>query len=149
MKKYKIKIIASCFNQEITDLLISGAKKSANSSEITSYSYVPGAFEIPAMVNQVLRNNKESDNYDGIITLGSIIKGETAHFEYISSSVINTLSQISLNSDIPVALGILTCYDYEQAILRAKSKKQGGLDKGGEVMTALLQTIEAWNSLTK
>ena len=147
-----IGIVISEYNKEIANNLLDGATdcyknnfKTQSINDCLDIYRVPGAFEIPSTVNKILKSKK----YEAIVTLGCVIKGETAHFEYISSSVINALSQISLNSDIPIALGILTCYNYEQALLRATSRDQGGLDKGGEVMKALLQTIEAWDSITK
>jgi len=76
-------IIASKYNREITDRLVQGALKCFEDNEVDSESvniyYVPGAFEIPVMLDLI------KDDYEGIITLGCIIKGDTAHFEYVSN----------------------------------------------------------------
>ena len=155
MKKYKIKIVASNFNKKITDYLIEGAKiqseiKSVDNCEIVvDCIFVPGAFEIPSMVSQIINKDIDRNEYNGILTLGSVIKGETAHFEYISSAVIDTLSKLTISSHIPIALGILTCFDYSQALHRALPVKDGGLNKGGEVMSALLQTINEWEKINR
>ena len=91
-----IYIVASTFYKDLTDELISGAVKQ------TSYDVnivkVPGAFEIPGMVKQILDNK----NPDLIVTLGVLIKGETAHFEYISNAVSNSISKLSIISTIPI-----------------------------------------------
>ena len=106
---------------------------------------VPGAFEIPSVVSQILKNNSI---YDAIVTLGCVIKGETAHFEYISASVTDSISQISIHkkTSIPIILGVLTTYDYVQALGRSRPKDK---DKGGEVMQAAIDTIKTFNKIKK
>jgi len=146
MSSYKIAIVISQFNKEISDNLLEGAldkynqifKDSINNIDIFN---VPGAFEIPGTIMKILKNNKK---YNAIIALGNVIKGETAHFEYISSSVTHSISKISVNSDIPILYGILTAYDYEQALKRSDMRQ---LNKGGEVMNAAIKTIETYNKL--
>ena len=105
---------------------------------------VPGAFEIPGTVKQLLNDKHEVMIIDAIITLGCVIKGETAHFEYISSSVTDSISQLSVESDIPVIYGILTVYDYEQAIERSEPSKK---NKGGEVMQAAIDARKSWDKI--
>ena len=146
MNSYKIAIVISQFNKEISNNLLEGAldeysqtfEDSRNNIDIFD---VPGAFEIPGAIMKILKNNKK---YHAIIALGNVIKGETAHFEYISSSVTNSISKISVNSDIPILYGILTAYNYEQALKRSNVKQ---LNKGGEVMNAAIKTIETYNKI--
>lgn len=144
MNDYKISIVVSQFNQEISDELLSGAlkeyEKNVGNIENVKIIKVPGAFEIPGTVKQILKKDK----VDAVLTLGSVIKGETAHFEYISSSVTDSLSKLSIETDIPVIYGILTAYSYSQAIERAKRNK---LNKGGEVMKAALETINVYKNI--
>jgi len=146
MSSYKIAIVISQFNKEISDNLLEGALDEYENffedsrSNIDIFD-VPGAFEIPGTIMKILKNNKK---YNAIIALGNVIKGETAHFEYISSSVTNSISQISVKSDIPILYGVLTAYDYEQALKRSNKRQ---LDKGGEVMNAAIKTIETYNKL--
>ena len=146
MSSYKIAIVISQFNKEISDNLLQGALDEYNqtfedSSNNIDIFNVPGAFEIPGTIMKILKNNKK---YNAIIALGNVIKGETAHFEYISSSVTHSISKISVNSDIPILYGILTAYDYEQALKRSNKRQ---LNKGGEVMNAAIKTIETYNKL--
>ena len=144
----KVAIIASMFNKEISNNLIEGAiscykEHFDNSKEYLIYQ-VPGAFEIPPFIKQVLLKNIEK--LDAIITLGSIIKGETAHFEYISSAVSQGVMKISLeNSDnIPILFGVLTTYNKEQALNRSKL---GKTNKGYEVMNAAIEMVDSINKL--
>ena len=146
MSSYKIAIVISQFNKEISDNLLEGALDQYSQTFEGSRSNidifdVPGAFEIPGAIMKILKNNKK---YHAIIALGNVIKGETAHFEYISSSVTNSISKISVNSDIPILYGILTAYNYEQALKRSNVKQ---LNKGGEVMNAAIKTIETYNKI--
>ena len=146
MSSYKIAIVISQFNKEISDNLLEGAldeysQKFEDSRSNIEIFDVPGAFEIPGTIMKILKNNKK---YHAIIALGNVIKGETAHFEYISSSVTNSISKISVNSDIPILYGILTAYNYEQALKRSDVKQ---LNKGGEVMNAAIKTIETYKKI--
>ena len=144
-KKFKIAIVISQFNKEISDALLNGAKSTVikKAKEIVDVEIfkVPGAFEIPGMVNLLIRNDAD---LDGILTLGSVIKGETAHFEYISESVVRSISNISISSDIPIIFGVLTTYNYEQAFKRADVKQ---LNNGGEVMSSLLDMLAIYNQI--
>ena len=160
----KIAIVISEFNNDISQNLLNGAflrfknnfwnkmkfeyeKDYYGTNESTNLTIfrVPGAFEIPTAVSQILKNNSI---YDAIVTLGCVIKGETAHFEFISASVTNSISQISIHkkTNIPIILGILTTYDYEQALKRSNPKDK---DKGGEVMQAAVDTIKTFNKIKK
>ena len=144
----KIAIVLSEFNKEISNNLLEGASTSFNrildekDNSLELYR-VPGAFEIPSAVKQLLKNK---NNLDAIVTLGCVIKGETAHFEYISSSVTDSISQISIDSDthIPIIYGILTTYDYNQALERSNPLKK---DKGGQVMEAAINTIKTFKDI--
>ena len=143
----KIVIVISQFNKKISNALLNGAKECYEKNNFSNNNLlvyeVPGAFEIPSMVKQVLEC---SDDLDAIVTLGSIIKGETAHFEYISSSVTDSISQLSVESDIPIIYGILTTYDYEQAIERSEPSRK---NKGGEVMSSAIDAIETYQKINQ
>tara|TARA_Y100000590_G_scaffold145496_1_gene167332 strand:- start:31 stop:471 length:441 start_codon:yes stop_codon:yes gene_type:complete len=145
----KIAIVSSMFNKDISNSLISGAlqcykdvtAKDFNQSNIFK---VPGAFEIPFLVKKIL--SKSSKDFDAVVTLGCIIKGETAHFEYISESVTRAIMELNLNrsSDIPIIYGVLTAYDYEQALNRCLNDNS---NKGYEVMESAIKMIDLNNSL--
>ena len=144
-KKFKIAIVVSQFNKEISDALLYGAKstveKRAKKIVDIEIFKVPGAFEIPGIVNLLIKNDAD---LDGILTLGSVIKGETAHFEYISESVVHSIANISISSDIPIVFGVLTTYDYEQAFKRADVNQ---LNNGGEVMSTLLDMLAIYSQI--
>ena len=146
MRKCKISIVISEFNKKISDNLLKGALDAydniiGGNENITIYK-VPGAFEIPGTIIKILE--QKTNKYDAILTLGSVIKGKTAHFEHISSSVTNTLSLISLSAKIPVIYGILTTYNLQQALKRSDPKR---LNKGAELMKATIKTIETYNNI--
>jgi len=147
--KNKIVIVISEFNKKISNNLFDGAtseylENGGNLKNIETY-WVPGAFEIPATIKQVLKHKK---NINGILALGCVIKGETAHFEYISSSVSSGISEISYheNTKIPITFGILTTYTYDEALSRSHPLKK---NKGAEVMNALLKTMATYDKIQK
>lgn len=139
-----VTIVVSEFNADISNHLLKGATEQfltngGNQDNITIYR-VPGAFEIPGTVKQVLQNSQP----DMVVTLGSVIQGETAHFDFICNEVTHGISQISVDSDIPIIFGVLTSYNYEQTLERAHPKKK---NKGGEVMQAALDTYSVYKGI--
>ncbi len=132
-----IAIVVSQFNELITSKLLQGAErilgKSGRKYEVF-YTY--GAFEIPQMINKLIRSGKK---YEGFIAIGCIIKGETKHNEYISKTVIDALMKLSLDNNVPITLGILTVESMEQALNRAGGKFG---NKGEEAAEALLELLD-------
>tara|TARA_B100000575_G_scaffold266311_1_gene243551 strand:+ start:511 stop:969 length:459 start_codon:yes stop_codon:yes gene_type:complete len=120
---YKVLCIKSTFNSNIVDNLHYGVNESLKNSEleITQLEplHVPGAFELPYMAKKVL-DSEEYKDLDCIITLGCVIKGETAHFEYISNACANALATLNINSKIPILFGVITAFNKEQAIARSE-----------------------------
>ena len=141
MANKTIYIIASTFYPELSNELIKGAKKELD-DDISVIIKVPGAFEIPGMAKQII------DNYspDLIITLGVLIKGETNHFEYISESISNSISQLTITSKIPIIFGVITALNYEQASERALISKK---NKGAELMKAGLEMLVLYDKHKK
>ena len=141
-ENYKIAIVAATFNNDITENLMLGAVSEASKSDsdisISKY-YVPGAFEIPGAVSRILISRKK---YDAIITFGSVIKGETAHFEYISNAVSQAIINLSVKDSvkIPIMFGVLTTYDYNQALTRSKKS-------GNEIMKSTIDTITLYEQI--
>jgi 6,7-dimethyl-8-ribityllumazine synthase len=134
-KGKKFAIIASRFNEFITNKLVSGAedilkKHLVDDGDISIY-WVPGAFEIPVIAKKVA----ESKKVDGIICLGCIIRGATPHFDYISSEVSKGIASIGLKSRVPIIFGVLTTDSIEQAIERAGTK--AGNKGADSAMTAI------------
>lgn len=110
-----IAIIMSRFNQEITSALCAGAERALQElgGKAVQVIEVPGALEIPFVVQAL------SKKMDAIVCLGAVIKGETAHFEYVCEGFTYGIMQVSLQSRIPVANGVLTTYNHDQALARA------------------------------
>jgi 6,7-dimethyl-8-ribityllumazine synthase len=138
-KKYRFAIVVSEFNKEISKGLLSGALKVLNKHEIPQKKikvfHCPGSFEIPLTAKRIC----EIEKYDAVICLGAVIKGETAHFEYISSVVSSGIAKLNLEYDIPVTFGVLTCYNEEQAVQRSSDNDN---NKGTEAALAALQMLE-------
>ncbi|WMC18876.1 MAG: 6,7-dimethyl-8-ribityllumazine synthase [Enterobacteriaceae bacterium PSpicST2] len=142
-----IAIIVSRFNEFINKSLLNGSieilkrigKISDNNITIV---WVPGVYEIPLIV-QLLANSKK---YNAIITLGTIIKGDTKHFNYISNAIISSISNVMLKTEIPVILGILTTDNIEQAINRSGCKSG---NKGIEAAFNALEMISIINIINK
>ena len=119
-KKINICIVQSKYNK--TDQLLKSAIKELVKKKI-SYKIieVPGAFEIPVVIS------KNINKYDGFIALGSIIKGETPNFNFISTAITNALMQLSILSKKPIGNGVLTCLNRNQARLRSHKGYEAAL----------------------
>ena len=146
LNKVKLVIVMSDFNITITDSMKEAAIKyfisaGGNDKNIKIIN-VPGAFEIPGMVKQILDNK----NPDLIITLGVLIKGETTHFEYISESVAQSISKLTILSNVPIIFGVITALNYMQASERALVSKK---NKGAEVMKTGLKMLELYDQYKK
>ena len=118
-KGLKFAIVVSRFNSFITDRMVEGAldvlvRHGASQSDIDIIK-VPGSFEIPLGVKTAAKSKK----YDAVVAVGAIIRGETPHFDYLSSEVTKELSVIGLEFGVPVACGVITTETLEQAIERA------------------------------
>lgn len=132
-------IVVSRFNGLVTKQLLDGAldclqRHGANEKDITIV-YSPGSFEIPQVALRLARGN----SVDGIICLGCVIRGETPHFDYIASEVAKGTAEISMQTGIPVAFGVLTTETLAQALERAGAKA------GNKGWDAALSAIELVN----
>lgn len=129
-------LVASRFNHLISVRLIEGARSALLERGLApadlALFWVPGAFEIP----QAARRLAESGRFDAIVTLGSVIRGGTPHFDYVCRGVTDGVREVMRATNVPVAFGVLTTDDIEQALARA-----GGTDgnKGEEVALAALE----------
>lgn len=140
-KGVKFGIVVSRFNDFINKRLLDGAldalSRHGAEDENVSIVKVPGSFEIPLMAKKMA----DSGTYDAIICLGAVIRGATPHFEYISAEVTKGIAKVTLDSGIPVAFGILTTDNIEQAIERAGTKS------GNKGWDAAMSAIEMVNVL--
>jgi 6,7-dimethyl-8-ribityllumazine synthase len=143
-KGSRFAIVISRFNSLISDRLLSGAldaleRHGAAPDDITIV-WVPGSFEIPSITKKVALSKK----YDAVICLGALLRGETPHFDYLSSAVTKELGQIGLEAGIPVINGVLTCNTMEQAVDRAGLKTG---NKGFDASVAAIEMIELMKQL--
>jgi 6,7-dimethyl-8-ribityllumazine synthase len=140
----KIGIVVGRFNEFITSKLLSGAqdalKRHGVSETDVDLAWVPGAFEI-SLIAQKMANSKK---YDAVITLGTVIRGSTPHFDYVCNEVAKGVSAINLKSGIPVIFGVLTTDSIEQAIERAGTKAG---NKGWDAATAAIEMANLCRSI--
>ena len=143
-EKMRIGIVVSEWNNKITDQLLNGAittLKELNVSEDNIFiHHVPGAFEL-ALGSQYLL---ESNDIDGVITLGSVIQGETKHFDFVCEGATNGIMQVSLKYNKPVIFGVLTDNTLQQAIDRSGGKHG---NKGIECAIACIKMIDLKNKI--
>lgn len=137
--KFKFALIVSRFNDLVSKGLLAGAedclkRHGAKESAIDTV-WVPGSFEIP-LVAKKLANSKK---YDAIICLGAVIRGATAHFEYVASEVSKGVAKVAMDTGVPVVFGVLTTDTLEQALERAGAKP------GNKGFDAALSAIELAN----
>lgn len=143
-KNIKIGIVAARFNEFIVSKLVDGAldglKRHGVADEDISIAYVPGAFEIPLVAKKMA----ESDKYDAVICLGAVIKGSTAHFDYVCAEASKGIAMASLETGKPVIFGVLTTDRIEQAIERAGTKAG---NKGFDVASTAIEMVNLMNNL--
>jgi 6,7-dimethyl-8-ribityllumazine synthase len=132
----RVALVVSRFNHLISIRLLESARETLlehglDASDLELY-WVPGAFEIPLAARRLA----ESGRFDAIVTLGSVIRGGTPHFDYVCRGVTDGVREVMRDSGVPVGFGVLTTDDIDQALARA-----GGSDgnKGGEVALAAIE----------
>ena len=136
-------IVVSRFNSFVTERLLHGAldalERAGARSEAIDVVRVPGAMEIPVTA----RHLAESGRYDALVCLGTVIRGETPHFEYVSAEASRGVAHAALQSGVPMGFGILTVETLEQAVDRA------GLKSGNKGFEAAMTAIEMANLVRK
>ena len=130
---YKVLIVVSNYYEEISKNLIDGTEMYLRETSITPRIIkAPGCFEIPYIIK------KKSEDYEGFIALGCIIRGETYHFELISNEVTRKIMDLSIILDKPIGFGILTCDNIEQAQYRSNPARG---NKGKEAAKACVDLL--------
>lgn len=136
-------IVISRFNEFIGGKLLEGALDALRRHEVAaddiSTAWCPGAFEIPL----VAKTLAESGRFDAIICLGAVIRGATPHFDYVAGEAAKGIAQVSLQTGVPIAFGVLTTETIEQAIERAGTKA------GNKGFEAAMTAIEMSNLLAQ
>lgn len=136
---FMIAIVISRFNDFITTPMLEECKRGLSDSGASEWEifWVPGVFEIPAMIKKIIQTKK----FQGVVTIGCVIKGETDHYEYICQGLTYGIQKIAIEASYPVIFGILTCQTVEQAIKRIK--------KGYEYGKNLIDLIKEHEKATK
>ncbi len=139
----KFAIVVARFNSFITERLLSGAidglvRHGAKEDEIDVVR-VPGSWELPLAVSEVAKTGK----YNAILCLGAVIRGDTPHFDYVAGEATKGVSQVSMQTGVPIAFGVLTTNTVEQAVDRAGAKQ------GNKGFDAAMTAIEMANVLQR
>ncbi len=142
----KFAFVVSKFNPEITDGLLEGAKSYLKEKGLSTHAddfyYTSGAFEIPLIAQSLAK----LDKYSGIICLGCVIQGDTAHFEFISLGATMGIMQSMLETETPISFGILTTYTDEQAEMRSRPDSH---NKGREAAAACYETALTLDQISR
>lgn len=143
---FRFAVVVSKYNDFVTDRLQTGALEAlatagVNRDEVTVVR-VPGAYELPLAAQHAA----ESGRFDAVVCLGCLIRGETPHFEYISSAVSQGLTTAAAATGIPITFGVLTTNSVEEALARAGD---GPTNKGHEAAMAAIEMAEVVAELTR
>ncbi|EKN63169.1 6,7-dimethyl-8-ribityllumazine synthase [Schinkia azotoformans MEV2011] len=140
----RVGIVVSRFNEFITGKLLTGAqdalKRHGVDDDAVDVAWVPGAFELPLVAKKMA----ESGNYDAVITLGTVIRGATTHYDYVCNEAAKGVSQAGMSSGIPVIFGVVTTENIEQAIERAGTKAG---NKGWDTAVAAIEMANLMKNL--
>ncbi|WP_423909422.1 6,7-dimethyl-8-ribityllumazine synthase [Candidatus Spongiihabitans sp.] len=137
-------LVAGRFNRAITDQLVQGATEALTGYGIDiaeiDCKWVPGAFEIPMAAKKLV----ETRRYMAVIALGAVIRGATAHFDFVAGECARGIAQLNLQSDIPIIFGVLTTDTLEQAVERADAKAG---NQGADYALAALEMVSLLKQL--
>ena len=135
MKK-KICIVLANYYPKFSKNLLFGATKVLKDNGIKNFKIIssPGVFEIPVIIS------KNINKFDAFVSLGCVIKGQTPHFDFISTATTNAIMYLSIKSKKPIGNGIITCLNKKQALERSDYKKK---NKGGETVKAVLSVLNS------
>ena len=128
--KNKILIVVAGYYKDISDQMLNSTINFLNKKLKYQIIEVPGIFEIPVVISKNIKK------YNGIIALGCVIKGETPHFEFISTAATNAIMNLSIEHKKPIGNGIITCLNMKQAEVRSKTK---GIEAAKAVISVLSQ----------
>lgn len=140
----RIAVITARWNAQVTDGLRDGALRALTKNSITAESIedfaVPGAFELPLAAQRAARSGR----FDGIITLGCVIRGDTPHFDYVCAETTRGIGEVALKEDTPVAFGLLTTDNLQQALDRAGDNEE---NKGEEAALTVLEMLALFKQM--
>jgi 6,7-dimethyl-8-ribityllumazine synthase len=140
----RVAVVASRFNEPIVKKLVDGALEALVKYDVAfediDVVWVPGAWELPIAARLLLA----TERYDGLVAVGAVIRGETAHFDYIAGEASRGLADVSADSETPIGFGVLTCDTDEQAEARAGGEHG---NKGWDAAIATLEMIDLLSRL--
>ncbi len=134
----RIAVVAARFNADIVDRMVQGAaaawtRQGGDPAELVLVR-APGAFELPLLARKLAATGR----YDAIVALGCVIRGDTAHFDFVAGEAARGIADAARDTGLPVIFGVLTTESLEQALERASTDR---MDKGGEAMDAALEMV--------
>ncbi|SDU67181.1 6,7-dimethyl-8-ribityllumazine synthase [Jiangella alkaliphila] len=135
----RVAVVASLWHQQVMDGLVAGAQRALDEAGVHDplILRVPGSFELPVVAARLARAN-----YEAVVALGVVVRGETPHFDYVCQAATDGLTRVAVDTGVPIGFGVLTCDDEEQALARAglPGSKE---DKGYDATQAALATVVA------
>ena len=144
LQSLKVGIVCSRFNEFVVNALLDGAKRGLAKHGVKDKNievfWVPGAFEIPVMTRLMALSRK----YDALVTLGAVIRGETAHFEYVAGPCAEGIMQVQLETLVPIGFGVLTVESVEQAAERSRPDDTNKGFEAAEVAIEMVSTMRRW-----
>jgi 6,7-dimethyl-8-ribityllumazine synthase len=139
----RVAAVVSRYHPEITGGMFASARETLTAAGLAPGDLLridaPGSYELPLIAQTLARR----PDIDAVLCFGLVLKGETDHDRYIASAVSEGLMRVALEHRKPVLFGVLTCSTLAQAEARARSRAEGGLDKGAEVARAAVETLNA------
>ena len=140
----RIGIVCSRFNELVVESLLVGARRGLRrhgvAADAVDVAWVPGAFEIPLAAQTMATSGR----YDGVVTLGAVIRGATSHFEYVAGPCASSIASIQVATGVPIGFGVLTVESIEQALERAGTKAG---NKGEEAAVGVIEMIRLLGAL--
>ncbi|MFM8016292.1 MAG: 6,7-dimethyl-8-ribityllumazine synthase [Actinomycetota bacterium] len=144
LQSLKVGIVCSRFNEFVVNALLDGAKRGLAKHGVKDKNievfWVPGAYEIPVMTRLMALSRK----YDALVTLGAVIRGETAHFEYVAGPCAEGIMQVQLETLVPIGFGVLTVETVEQAAERSRADDTNKGFEAAEVAIEMVATMRRW-----
>lgn len=141
----RVAVVASRFNETVTRALVEGALdalvRHGTAFDDIDVFWVPGAWELPSAVRQAMR----TEQYDAVVALGAVIRGDTPHFDYVAGEASRGLADASRDSEIPLGFGLLTCDTMDQAV--ARSGGEHG-NKGWDAAVAALEMADLLDQMS-
>ncbi|MDR2214435.1 MAG: 6,7-dimethyl-8-ribityllumazine synthase [Nevskiaceae bacterium] len=142
----RVAVVAARFNADIVDAMLDGAlaawQRQGGAAQDLTIVRAPGAFELPLLARALANTGL----YDAIVALGCVIRGDTAHFDFVAGEAARGIAQAAYDTGVPVAFGVLTTENVEQALERAQPAR---MDKGGEALEAAIEMALALREIAR